>query len=312
MVWTPEPRDRQNPSTWDTLYLDQAIPLDPTAKAHMVNDLKSWSRHYLLIPIKLFANVSLAIIMIVKRLLPFQFQFYGFMHRLAAWFLNTFVTPEANYLIVRHLCIGSNIINFLIDNGPDPTLERANLYPRTVDDLADNAFLEHDLILYNFVLDYHEAQPHHPNWLDQVRQRGLDFSSVQPVEIDIDVTQRGWLQVLDLECAVELFKIIYSFCLTSDEFERAVISLQFDENFGLYVSQITGDYDWNHVVMNRHPLAPNSPFAAARNLMIHGLISEYLYRYLELRAAQARAAHSATTPSETPHSERSPVAPSAS
>ncbi len=286
MVWTPEPRDLRNPSTWDTLYLDQAIPVDPVAKAHMVNDLKSWSRNYLLLPIKVFANIGLALIMVFKRLLPFQFRLYGLMHSMAAWFLNTFVTPEACYLIVRHLCIGSNIINFLIDNGPDPTLKRAQLYPRTVNDLADNAFLEHDLILYNFVLDYHAAQQGKPDWLAQVQQRGLDYSSVQPIEIDVDVTRRGWLQVLDLECAVELFKIAYSLFLTSDEFERAVISLQFDENFGLYISRVTGDYDWNHVVMNRHPLAPNSAFVAARNLMIHGIISEYLHRYLELRAAE--------------------------
>ena len=289
MVWIPEQRDRRDPSTWDTLYFDQAIPVDPVAKAYMVKDLKSWSRNYLLIPIKVMANVGLACIMTLKRLLPFQFRAYGFMHKMAAWFLQTFVTPEACYLIVRHLCIGSNIVNFLIDNGPDPTIERSPLYPRTVADLADHAFLEHDLILYNFVLDYHEAQTRNPDWLDQVRRRGLDFSSVQPVHLDIDVSQRGWLQVLDLECAVELFKIIYSFCLTSAEFERAVISLQFDENFGLYVSKITGDYDWNHVVRNRHPLAPNSPFAAARNLMIHGITSEYLYRYLELSAESDRA-----------------------
>jgi hypothetical protein len=290
MTWTPQPRDRRDPSTWDALYFDQAIPVDPVAKAYMVKDLQSWSRNYLLLPIKVIANGGLAVIMTLKRLLPVQFRAYGGMHRLAAWFLQTFVTPEACYLIVRHLCIGSNIINFLIDNGPDPQMERSHLYPKTVADLADNAFLEHDLILYNFVLDYHEAERRNPHWLDDVRQRGLDYRSVQPVQLEVDVTQRGWLQVLDLECAVELFKLIYAFCLTSAEFERAVISLQFDENFGLYVSKITGDYDWNHVVRNRHPLAPNSPFAAARNLMIHGITSEYLYRYLERAAAQSHPA----------------------
>jgi hypothetical protein len=282
-----EPHDRRNPNAWDALFLDQAIPVDQIAKAHMVKDLRSWSRSYLLIPIKLIANVLLALIMTTKRLLPFQFSNYDLMHRSAAWFLNTFVSPEACYLIVRHICLGSNIVNFLIDNGPDPTIEKSNLYPRQVADLADNAFLEHDLILYNFVLDYAKAQQANPQWVQQVRQRGIDYRSIQPVELEIDFERRRWLRMLDLESAIELFKVFYSLCLTSQEFERAVLSLQFDENFGCYFSTLTGDYDWNHVIINRHPLAPNSPFNAARDLLRHGVISEYLHRYLELRKTAA-------------------------
>ena len=276
-------RDRHNPNAWDALYLDGAIPVDSVAKAYMIRDLQNWTRNYLLIPIKLLANVLLAIIMTVKRLLPFQFSAYTLMHQSAAFFLNNFVSPEACYLIVRHICIGSNIVNFLIDNGPNPTIEKSQLYPRTVDDLAKNAFLEHDLILYNFVFDYNEAQAKNPQWLEQVKQRGLNYESIKPVQVEVDFERRRPLRILDLESAIELFKVFYSLCLTSDEFARAVLSLQFDENFGLYVSAITGDYNWNHVIKNRHPLAPNSPFQSARDLMLHGIITEYLHRYLEIR-----------------------------
>jgi hypothetical protein len=289
-VYTPKPNDRQDPNAWDLLYLDNAIPVDPIAKAYMIRDLRNWTRNYLLIPIRIIANLLLGIIMTCKRLLPFQFRAYGLMHRSAALFLKHFVTPEACYLIVRHLCIGSNIVNFLIDNGPDRSIERSDLYPRTVDDLAKNAFLEHDLILYNFVYDYNMAMQANPDWLAEVRSRGVDYSSIRPVEIDIDCSKhsakRSWLQILDLESAIELFKVFYSLCLTSDEFERAVLSLQFDENFGCYVSDITGDYRWNHVILNRHPLAPNSPFDAGRDLFQHGIIAEYLHRYLELSRHQ--------------------------
>jgi len=212
-----EVRDRRNPNAWDALYLDQAIPVDPVAKAYMIRDLQSWTRNYLLIPIKLLANVLLALIMTVKRLLPFQFSAYTLMHRSAAFFLNTFVSPEACYLIVRHICIGSNIVNFLVDNGPDPTIEKSQLYPRTVDDLAENAFLEHDLILYNFVLDYNEAQERNPQWLEVVRRRGLNYYSIKSVEVEVDFERRRWLRILDLESAIELFKVFYSLCLTSAE-----------------------------------------------------------------------------------------------
>jgi hypothetical protein len=274
--------DRTNPNTWDALYADAAIPVDPTAKAYMVADLQNWTRNYLLLPIKLLANLCLALILVIKRVLPFQFSHYGLMHRSAAFFLNHFVTPEACYLIVRHIGLGSNIVNFLIDNGPDRSIERSRLYPRSVNDLADNAFLEHDLILYNFVLDYAFAQQANPDWLAQVQARGLDYSSIRPVEVDIQVCVRSWFQVLDLESAIELFKVFYSLCLTCDEFERAVLSLEFDEMFGCYVSALMNDYRWNHVITNRQPLSPDSPFGAARRLLQHGIITEYLHRYLEL------------------------------
>jgi len=281
--YLPKQRDRQNPNAWDALYLDQAIPVDQFAKGCMVRDLQNWTRSYLLIPIKLIANILLALIMTVKRFLPFQFSHYWLMHHAASWFLKTFVSPEACYLIVRHICLGSNIVNFLIDNGPDPTIEKSKLYPRTVDDLAKNAFLEHDLILYNFVFDYHEAQKKNPNWLKELPKPTLNFDSIQPIQVEINFEQKSWFRGLDLESAIELFKVFYSLCLTSEEFERAVLSLEFDENFGCYFSQLTGDSSWNHVITNRHPLAPESPFAAARNLLLHGIITEYLHRYLELR-----------------------------
>lgn len=271
--------ERTNPNHWAALYLDRALPLDPVAKKYMVEDLQNWTRDYLLLPIKAIANLSLAVIMTVKRLLPFQFRHYELMHRSAAFFLNRFVTPEACYLIVRHIGLGSNIINFLIDNGPDRGIIKANLYPRTVEDLAKNVFLEHDLILYNFVLDYARAEDVCPQWRELLDD--LDYSSIQPIEVEMDFSNRG-LRILDLESAIELFKIFYALCLTSDEFERAVLSLEFDENFGCYISEVMNDYRWNHLIANRHPLAPESAFGASRRLLLHGITTEYLHRYLEL------------------------------
>jgi hypothetical protein len=274
--------DRMDPNHWDALYADQAIPVDWGAKAYMIKDLRNWTRNYLLLPIKGFANLSLAVIMTVKRLLPFQFHHYGLMHRSSAFFLKHFVSPEACYLIIRHICIGSNIVNFLIDNGPDRSIPKSTLYPRTIDDLGKNAFLEHDLILYNFLLDYARGERDCPGWRELLGD--LDYSSIRSVEVEVDFTRRG-LRLLDLESAIELFKIFYALCLTSDEFERAVLSLEFDENIGCHISRLMDDYRWNSVITNRNPLAPDSPFGASRRLLIHGVITEYLHRYLELMGA---------------------------
>jgi hypothetical protein len=281
-LYRSQPYNRLDPNVWDILYLDRAIPIDSIALAYTVKDLQNWTRNYLLIPIKVFANICLAAIMVIKRLLPFQFHAYNFMHRSAAWFLDNFVSPEACYLIVRHICIGSNIVNFLIDNGPDPNIPKSQLYPRNVSDLAKNAFLEHDLILYNFIYDYHQAENNNPNWLQDLKKRDVNFDSIQSVRVDIDFKSKKWLRILDLESAIELFKIFYSLCLTSDEFARAVLSLQFDENFGIYISRVLDDTSWSHLITNRHALAPNSPFSASRHLFLHGIVTEYLHRYLEI------------------------------
>jgi hypothetical protein len=53
-----------------------------------------------------------------------------------------------------------------------------------------------------------------PDWLTAVHQRGITFDSVQPVEVDIDFTRR-WHRLLDLESAIELFKVFYSLLLTN-------------------------------------------------------------------------------------------------
>ncbi|MGQ9871409.1 DUF6999 family protein [Leptodesmis sp.] len=39
---------------------------------------------------------------------------------------------------------------------------------------------------------------------------------------------------------------MYSFWLTCEEFERAVLSPKFDENFGCYISTVTGDRGKNY------------------------------------------------------------------
>jgi hypothetical protein len=277
--YAAKPRDRRNPDVWDALYADQEIPIDSHAKAFMIQDLQNWTRHYLLVPIKMMANLLLAMILTIKHLLPWQFSSYGLMHRLATWFLNTFVTPEACYLIVRHFSLESNIINFLIDNGPDITLEKSTLYPVTVTDLAENLLMEHDFVFYNFILDYANSKQDNQTWLTAVQTRGINYASLQSIEVNIEGSRNG-VRCLDLESTLELFKIIYAVCLTPAEFERAAISLAMDENIAIYINILFNNLIPSHLIFNRHPLAPKSLFSAARCLLLHGLFVEYLHHYL--------------------------------
>lgn len=286
--YSPLPHNRQDPNHWDLALIDQALPMDPIVKACLVKDKQTWSRIYLLPLIQVIANGLLFIVLMIKQIMPVQFHFYGSMHQIAGWFLKTWVTPEGAYFVLRHINIGSNVINFLIDNGPDINIQKSDLYPKNIDALTkDHVFMKHDFNLYNFIYDYHQAENLNPDWIQEIQQRGIRFDSIISPPIEVDFSQRKWTQFLDMQSTVELFKVIYCFCLTRNEFERAMISLQFDESFGLYFSKIMNDYRWNHVITNRHPLIPNSPFAAGRNVFLHAIVTEYLHRYLEIQKMQS-------------------------
>ncbi len=282
--YIPRPHDRQDPHTWDIVYLDQALPMDPLTKACWIKDRQNWTRAYVLGPIRVITSVVLAVVMVLRRVIPVPLRAHGLMHQITVWLFKAIATPEASYLLVRHFSVGSNVINFLIDNGPDPEITKSKLYPHTVDDLNGNTFVNRDLNLYNFVYDYHQAEQQDPNWLETVHRRGITFNSIQSVEIDVPLQRRQrWIQFLDLESSLELLKIIYAACLTSKELERSVVSFQFNESFGLYFSRLMNDYRWNHVVRNAHPLVPASAFDLSRHFILHAITLEYLHRYLELQ-----------------------------
>ena len=60
--------------------------------------------------------------------------------------------PEANYLILRHFHIGSEILQFVAANVPGVQIPLLPLRPRTLEDLIDNVFLQHDLNIFNFLI----------------------------------------------------------------------------------------------------------------------------------------------------------------
>ena len=69
--------------------------------------------------------------------------------RTSYWGLKWFVRPEANYLILRHFHIGSEILQFVAANLPGVQIP---LLPRTLEDLIDNVFLQHDLNFFNSII----------------------------------------------------------------------------------------------------------------------------------------------------------------
>lgn len=292
--YTVSARNREDPNHWDALFLDTSIPVDPVAKACMIKDLRNPTRRYLLGPVRVFCNVVLALLLTVKRLVPLELSFYGAMHRVLYFLLKTFVTPEANYLLLRHFWVESNIENFVLDNGPDPSVPRLELFPRRMEELLHNAFNQHDWNLYNCILDYSEARHRHPGWLQGKRERPPRYDSIRTPVVELDLSRRGPFQLLDMETAFEVLKMIYPPFLSNREVDRAVLSLQFDENLLAYVAEVTGDDTWRYLATNRLPLAPVSYFQGSRRLFEHFLVLEVVHHTLVLRKQeQAGAAREA-------------------
>ncbi|MDX5379104.1 MAG: hypothetical protein LPK08_16490, partial [Halomonas sp.] len=102
---------------------DDSLPIAPEAVRLWLNDIESPTRWSLRPLLQFLLAMLLHLIWFVKRLPLPQFRAHGLLQRLICWFCTRFVSPSANQLILRHFATESNILNFLIDNSPEVTVE---------------------------------------------------------------------------------------------------------------------------------------------------------------------------------------------
>ena len=150
------PHDERDPSPWLALYLDDSTPLPDHVKAAWLKDSSSRSRQFLLPFLRPLARLSIILIQILKVLLPKSWAHSKLLHRTLAFSMNRFVSPEANWLIMRHFHLGSQILSFIGANAPTPVPTKP-LEPQTIDDIKDELFLKHDLNLFNFVIRLNQS-----------------------------------------------------------------------------------------------------------------------------------------------------------
>lgn len=281
--------DPRDPNPWLALYLDHSTPVDPAVKQAWLRDSSSWSRQFLLPVVRPLARALIVLLQLLKTLLPSAFTSSGLLHRLLAWALRVFVRPEANWLILRHFHIGSEVLDFIARNAPGASVPLRPLRPRSLAELKDHLFLQHDLNLYNFVI----------NLGRELRARGrelappaaVDFAGISCGEFGIAPLPERWHNFVDLQTAIELFTPVYQLFLTDNDFWRATNSLQLDETIGVYVARILQQPHNLVLVNNKHPMVPESTLRAGYRLVLHGLASEMLY---ELLVREKRAAASAS------------------
>jgi hypothetical protein len=279
---------RADPSRWEAILEDPTLAIDRTVAAMLVRDLQNPSRRWLLPVIRLLGAVLLGLVLLIKRLLPFQFRMHRFFHRTFAWSLHHLVAPEATYLIVRHFTTETNVLAFILANSGDPDLAPVDFRPVTWAEMAENSIVLHDVNLFNALIDIGQS----PRAACRARPlQEIDFSGlVVPEFPQLDLERRRWHQCLDLRTAIHLLQVNFVFCLTEDEFDRAVNSFPFDASLVRLIAAITGDPGLLGAIPVPQPytLLPASTAHLARDLVLHGIVTEQLHFHLEgLRERQA-------------------------
>lgn len=278
--------DHRDPDPWLALWLDRTLPFAPKAKAALIRDQRSRSRQFLLPIVRPFARLSIVLAQLVHTLSPGHPHAPRFLHRSIAFGMKYFLSPDANMLILRHFHIGAQILRFISDNatpGFHPKLEP--MTPFTVDDVKANLFLNHDLNIYNYLIDLNRELDRRGAAIE--RKDSIDFSAIKE-DIELAPLREGRTNVVDLQTAIEMYTPAYAMFLTDRDFWRAANSLQLDETIGMYCARLTGEEKHLSLINNRHPLVPHSTLAAGFRLMLHGLSSEVLHGFLvQLKKRQA-------------------------
>jgi hypothetical protein len=279
--------DPKDPNPWLALYLDMSLPLSDEVKAALLANSGSKSRQFLLPLIRPFARLALVIFQLLKIVIPNQFTSSRILHGMICWGLKGFVRADANYLILRHFHIGSEILEFVATNVPGVQIPLNPLRPRVIADLADDVFLKHDLNIYNFLIRLNREMK--AKGIQLGKQERLNFNCITDGKFQIDEASLPTtrLNFLDVESAIELYTPLYQLFLTDSDFWRACNSLQLDETVAIYSSRLIGDASYVGLVNNKHPLIPMSTLQAGYRLLLHGLAAECLHATLvQLKRSQ--------------------------
>lgn len=272
---------------------DDSLPMSEPARSLWVQDLQNPLRYWLLPLLRVTQTLLLHLVYYTKRLIPVQFSAHRLLQAQINFFMKYFVTPEANWLILHHMWIESQILNFILDNSKrGAAIERVKLFPQEIDELMEHNFIHHDRELFRVLAE--AGSTTEEDW--PIEMSSVDFSAIQPIEMVFDVTQRRWTQFIDFETAHELFKVTFCFLLRAEEYEAALNSLQFDQSLCRRVGRILGDPQVEALSYNRYPMVLHHTNGVSERFVYHGVSIEHLYAYLE-RAKNKHAEMSISTES---------------
>ena len=280
-VFDPERHDPTNPDPWLALALDSSTFFDRNAKEALLRNNHTWSRRLLLPIIRPFARLSIGMARLIRIFVPNTMTSSRVLHNMVCWGMKHFVSQDASYMIIRHFNIGSQYLKFLNDNIADSSLNACPLLPRSIEDLRANVFLQHDLNIYNFIIELNTYLAKHNKRIAPIPHGEIDFSAIEYFDDDIIVAPGGWTNFLDLQTAIELYTPLFALLLGREDFERSSNSLQLDETIAVYTATLFDRGEFMGLVNNKHPMVPLSTVEAGFRLMLHGVDAENLYGFIK-------------------------------
>jgi len=269
--------DGPGPGIWEALAGDPTFHFDRRALRLLQVDQTRWSHRYIRPPARFLSRVAVALIVVVKRILPFQFSSHRLLDRLGIWFMSRLVSVEGGELLLRHFVIETNVLGFVARNSG---LDEPTLRPSTLNQLDDNAVIVHDLNLYQVLAGLGNRPLPQP----EDRIRPLDFSMLQVEAIEVGESRR-WRR-LDLETGLCFMNMAFALLTTSDEYRRAVHSLQLDESVLSCLAELTGDDLFRTWKPAGYIPIVRTNRDVPRDLFAHAVIHEYIHARLLHHAAR--------------------------
>ncbi|GAB3233596.1 hypothetical protein GCM10027447_30170 [Glycomyces halotolerans] len=268
-----------DPSMWDAVEADPAMPLEPDVARKVVDDQRRWTRTWLYPIARPISRIAAVLIVMSKRLFPIRWTAHATMDRLCLWFLRRFVSPLAVELLIRHFVIETNLLNFIVDNAENADLAPVRLRPTTLAGLGDRAVIEHDINVYD-VLAALGPGP--------LRPREIDYSGLDMPDLDPEPNRRRLLN-LDIQTALCLMNLPFAMCLTPEEYRRAVHSMRFDDSILAILADITGDPIFLRWQCGDLSIRADSNIDVPAAVYRHAVVCEYAHAHLvRLAASSAR------------------------
>jgi hypothetical protein len=263
------------PGIWDALAGDPSFYFDRHGLAVMRRDQSRWSHRWVRPPARLLSRVLVAVIVLMKRMLPFEFSSHRLLDHLGIWFMSRFVSEEGGELLLRHFVIETNVLSFIARNSG---LDEPTLRPVRLDQLDDSAVIVHDLNLYEVLAGLGGRPLPRP----ELRTTPLDYSMLEVGPI-VPSTKRRWMR-LDLETGMCFMNIMFSLLTTSEEYRRAVHSLQLDESVLSILAELTGDEVFRSWKPAGYIPIVRTNRDVPRDLFAHAVIHEYAHARLREHA----------------------------
>lgn len=268
---------RSDPSMWEAVYADPSVPLDRSLVRLIIDDQRRWTRRWLYPYARFISRVLVAVLSLIKRVVPGRWMTLGRMDALCLWFLRNFVAADAVELLIRHFVVETNLVNFIIRN-TEARIDPVTLRPTTLAGLGDNAVVEHDINVYDVLIALEGVQVDAPDQLDFT---GIDVPKLDPER------RRPRLLRMDIQTALCLMNIPFCMALSLEEFRRAIHSLRFDDSFLEILALICEDDTFKHWKMGALSLWMDTNVDVPQLVYRHALVCEYAHAHLSTLAAKA-------------------------